>query len=152
MRGKFIEIISGVTLGDFEPFLFAALGVALALDVLFVFEKSVKVVVAKSFSGIIGVFGEGLPQQAIIDVGGLGLLADAIFDLLFFGVADFDPSVVILNAWGVVGIDHRLDEFKGTDFGRGHVGVSIPGIGGESWRAVGGGLLCCRLESMRGGK
>ena len=103
---KSIEELSQFGRIDLEPF-----RAWLALDLVF-YEIGVEVVVGKANARSIFENGVVFQYQVPTNVGRLRLLINALFDRLPFGIADFNPSVVMRNAWGFIGIDHRDDSLK----------------------------------------
>ena len=103
---KSIEELSQFGRIDIEPF-----RAWLACDSVF-YEIGVEVVVGKAIARSITENGVVFQYQLPSNIGRLRLLINALFDRLPFGIADFNPSVVIQNARGLIGIDHRDDSLK----------------------------------------
>ena len=97
----------------FEPF-----GSRTTFDVLFDFEKAMKLAVGEGFSARILINGDVLPADFSFDIRGVRLFSDPRLDGLGFSVPDLRPSVVRRVAGRLIRVDHRGDSAERGDFAR----------------------------------
>ena len=88
-------------------------------------QEGVEVAVGEILAGAVLEHSVVLPRQDILNVSGVGLLLDTLGHGLLFGVADFRPAVMVDDAGGVVGINHRNHAGEGFDFCSFHHSISF---------------------------
>ena len=66
-----------------------------------------EVLIREALAGAVIKNGRALPFELRLGIGGMGLLADARFHVLLFGIADLRPAVVRGDLRRGIGIDHR---------------------------------------------